>query len=524
MGNRFRGRNCRQCSLKGTSWQELAILFRLRKIMKIDPFDNMVRTDKKTYKVDIKIPNRKLIVEFDGEYYHRNRLEKDIEKTKVLKSLGWQVVRVRELPLIKVRGCSVMIKPLNKFTDQASWLNNAMSEILEFMTEKKYISSKEQKIADKASNNGDLLEFYTKHKKDRSDSIKITQPTLMKYWEYEKNNDIDPGKLTKGSNVRVSFKCNKASDHRWSTSVTDFKGCPFCSRSRVCKSNSLKTTHPRIAQLWHPSRNKGLTPGDVMSGTNKKAWWKCERGHDFQKNIYVMTKLKSNPCPECNSISVTHPLIADEWHPTKNKGLTPKDVSKSSEKVVWWRCENGHEYKKAVSYRTDPRNSLGSKCQQCDLAQNSLQAKSPEIAKWWHVTRNNKLTAGEVKPTSRKEVWWQCPNGHEFKKMVQYMTGECKKCKLSIHSEVTYKGKKYSSYIALGKTCGISAKTILARIRLGWNINRAVETPTRDITYRGQKYPSLKKLAQKHGVGYDALKYRIKKGISLASAIRELSG
>ena len=39
-----------------------------------------------------------------------------------------------------------------------------------------------------------------------------------------------------------------------------------------------------------------------------------------------------------NSLKNTHPILAEEWHPTKNHALNPRDVSKGSHKKVWWLC------------------------------------------------------------------------------------------------------------------------------------------------------------------------------------------
>ncbi len=53
----------------------------------------------KKYKVDIMYPQLKLIVEYDGEYYHRRKENSDLAKTTDLISAGWHVIRVRETPL-----------------------------------------------------------------------------------------------------------------------------------------------------------------------------------------------------------------------------------------------------------------------------------------------------------------------------------------------------------------------------------------------------------------------------------------
>ena len=40
----------------------------------------------------------------------------------------------------------------------------------------------------------------------------------------------------------------------------------------------LSVTHPEIAAQWHPTMNGDLTPDDVVAGSHKKASWKCPEG------------------------------------------------------------------------------------------------------------------------------------------------------------------------------------------------------------------------------------------------------
>ena len=44
------------------------------------------------------------------------------------------------------------------------------------------------------------------------------------------------------------------------------------------KKKSLAETHPEVAKQWHPTKNGDLTPNNVTPGSNKKAWWKCDKG------------------------------------------------------------------------------------------------------------------------------------------------------------------------------------------------------------------------------------------------------
>lgn len=43
-----------------------------------------------------------------------------------------------------------------------------------------------------------------------------------------------------------------------------------------------------------------------------------------------------------NDLVTTHPGLIKECHPTKNGGLTLQQLSKGSNKKVWWVCKYGH--------------------------------------------------------------------------------------------------------------------------------------------------------------------------------------
>jgi hypothetical protein len=52
----------------------------------------------------------------------------------------------------------------------------------------------------------------------------------------------------------------------------------------------------------------------------------------------------------------------------------------------------------------------------------SLQSEYPELAKQWHPSKNALLTAGDVTPHSGQQVWWMCPNGHDWKAVINSRT------------------------------------------------------------------------------------------------------
>ncbi|MBO5368412.1 hypothetical protein J6A32_07280 [Methanocorpusculum sp.] len=247
----------------------------------------------------------------------------------------------------------------------------------------------------------------------------------MAEWNYEKNGDLNPYELTAFSNRKVWWKCEMG--HEWEANIGDRSrgdSCPFCSRKRVLKGfNDLATTHPHLAKEWHPTKNGDLTPFDVTSGSSQYVWWQCEKGHEWRAVIYSRSGKNENGCPYCggrkawkgfNDLATLYPNLAKEWHPTKNGDLTPSDITIGSNRRVWWQCEKGHEWKAVVYSRIE-----GNGCPYCSGNKvwrgfNDLATTHPNLAKEWHPTKNGDLTPFDVTKGSNKRVWWICKNGHEW--------------------------------------------------------------------------------------------------------------
>src|ERR1035437_3325218 len=65
---------------------------------------------------------------------------------------------------------------------------------------------------------------------------------------------------------------------------------------------------------------------------------------------------------DANRLSLVNPKLAAEWHPTKNKPLTPDDVSYGSHQTVWWLCtEHRTAFRHEIAERMDGR----SRCPNC---------------------------------------------------------------------------------------------------------------------------------------------------------------
>ncbi|MED1057635.1 zinc-ribbon domain-containing protein [Bacillus mycoides] len=62
--------------------------------------------------------------------------------------------------------------------------------------------------------------------------------------------------------------------------------------------NSLAIRNPELAKQWYETKNGKLTPFHVTFGFNKKAWWMCEKGHEWETS--VNNRAKGTRCLYCS--------------------------------------------------------------------------------------------------------------------------------------------------------------------------------------------------------------------------------
>lgn len=210
-------------------------------------------------------------------------------------------------------------------------------------------------------------------------------------------------------------------------------GCPVCAGRMICPGvNDLAYLCPEIAAQWHPVKNGKARPDQFTVGSPKKAWWQCEKGHEWQAAISSRASRKRG-CPYCagkkivsgeNDLASNFPNIARDWDEKRNSPLRPDEVASYSNKKVWWQCEKGHSYSSTVISRT----GKGTACPYCSgykvlTGFNDLSTVYPKIAAQWHPTMNGTLTPDSVTSGSAKKVWWQCAEGHVWKAVVYSRTG-----------------------------------------------------------------------------------------------------
>ena len=253
--------------------------------------------------------------------------------------------------------------------------------------------------------------------------LQTLNPILAKEWNYEKNSGLTPMDVSLSSGKKVWWKCGKG--HEWQATLdsrSGGKGCPYCSgRFAVKGETDLQTLNPTLAKEWNYEKNNGLTPLAVTANSSKKIWWECSKGHEWKATIG--SRNAGSRCPYCSGklviigetdLQTVNKKLANEWNYDKNNGLTPMVVLPKSNKKVWWKCTQGHEWQATISSRN---NDIG--CPYCSgrfpiKGKNDLQTVNPNLANEWNYEKNNGLTPADVMPNSGKKVWWKCSQGHEW--------------------------------------------------------------------------------------------------------------
>ena len=404
--HRNSGSGCPVChSERNTSLPEFALLYKLKKT----GLEVIHSYKEDGYELDIFIPTLHIAIEFDGYFWHKDKTQNDLEKNRQCEKDGIKLYRIREgLPSLDDSSIDYIIQKDHK--DLSIAIERIVSDIFGLNID---VNLERDAIAI------ENLREYT----EKGNSLFFLNPEIANEWNYIRNGNLKPEFFASNSGKKVWWKCSKG--HEWQATIQSRNkgcGCPFCAGKKAIKGeNDLKTVNPELASEWNYEKNNGLTPFDVLPNSEKKVWWKCQKGHEWQSMIG--NRNKGQRCPYCsgrrvlkgfNDLQTVHPSLAIEWNYEKNSGIKPTDVTAGSNKKVWWRCEKGHEWQAKVCDRF-----RGTGCPYCAGNKvlkgfNDLQTVNPTLSLEWNYDKNGELTPEDITANNNKKVWWKCQKGHEW--------------------------------------------------------------------------------------------------------------
>lgn len=429
--HRSNGSNCPICYRENqTSFPEQAIFYYIKKLFTDSQNRHMIDS----VEIDIFIPSLNVGIEYDGMYFHKGKKseEKEQRKQKFLNEKNIKLIRIKESDKINVVDNNIIYYC---YSNHHTNLNFAIENLIHLINVEFGFNKKV--LVDLVKDRTEILESYMQNEKENS--IKTKYPEIAKEWNYEKNGLLKPEYFKYSSNKKVWWSCSKGHEWQMSPNSRVFgQNCPYCSSRKILKGfNDFGSLYPEIAREWHPTKNEKLTPFDVMPYSSKKVWWyRNECGHEWYTAIGTRVHDNSG-CPYCsnqkiligfNDLKTLCPDIAREWNFEKNGTIKPEQFSKGSDKVVWWKCSKGHEWKCDIKSRTI-RNQ---KCPYCSGARvtsgkNDLATNFPQLLKEWNWDKN-KILPTEIKGGYSKKVWWICSKGHEWQMTPDARTHQMQNC------------------------------------------------------------------------------------------------
>ena len=144
-------------------------------------------------------------------------------------------------------------------------------------------------------------------------------------------------------------------------------------QTSISKEN-LMYGNSKLASEFHPTQNKNLTSDKISMNSNKKIWWLGACGHEWQATVYSRNS-NGTGCPFCANQKLLKGFndfetwcrnnnrndLLEEWDYEKNK-LLPSEITKSSDKKVYWKCNHcNHRWITKI----DSRTRMNSKCPKC---------------------------------------------------------------------------------------------------------------------------------------------------------------
>ena len=141
-------------------------------------------------------------------------------------------------------------------------------------------------------------------------SFATNYPELLKEWDYEKNEGLNPEILPPHSGKKVWWKCSVCG-YSWQTAIcarAKGRGCEQCykrnnsllqQKRAVLKKGAFALTHPHLIEDWDYSKHEG-TPNDYSAGSRYRANWKCHHcGYEWASSIFKRTG--GHKCPKCHN-------------------------------------------------------------------------------------------------------------------------------------------------------------------------------------------------------------------------------
>ena len=281
--------------------------------------------------------------------------------------------------------------------------------------------------------------------------LSTTHPELALEWNYDKNGLLTPKTVSYGSGKRVWWKCPNG--HEYQATIlhrSSGTNCPICNSGRQT-SFAEQAIFFYVKKIYHDAINRYKAPFlnkmelDIFIPSislaieyDGEAWHK---NHSLKREREKYEICKSNKIklirirekiPE-NSYLIADSFINLEGNMWEHKQLEIliRELIRSLDlRSNFWTRKNQKNIYSPIDINIE-RDRFEIQKNIYLPKSKSLKSLYPNIAKEWHPTLNENLTAFQVAPHSDLKVWWLCPEcKNEYSASVSHRvsgTG-CPKC------------------------------------------------------------------------------------------------
>ena len=270
-----RNYGCPKCNGEAqTSFPEQALFYYIKQVY--PSAKNRYVIDK--IEIDIYIDTLSVGIEYDGSYWHRNKLEMEKRKDLELKQKGIKVIRIKE------RDSKHQQEPRENiiFVDADSeylYINSLLKTLL------KMLGDFEVDVDIKR----DAHKIWTEYLSDKkNESLESEFPDLITEWDFSRNL-ISPSQVTPHSNKIVFWIC-KECGNKYEMRIGDrtkknASGCPICGKAKLAEiQRSTKLSNIKKISSYrqeHPEATKTECAKALnLSYPTIRKYWVCYEGED----------------------------------------------------------------------------------------------------------------------------------------------------------------------------------------------------------------------------------------------------
>jgi hypothetical protein len=214
----------------------------------------------------------------------------------------------------------------------------------------------------------------------KTGTLDIEYPEIATQWDFHRNN-TKPSDFPPGSKIKVWWLCSNK--HSWMATISNRtkqnQGCPICFKqnqkeislnSAITRLGSLKEHNPSFLKEWDNDKNIDIKPSEITLNNKRKVWWLCSNHHSFSQS--PNDRNNGHGCPICSkqkkiesyklkilenrgSFEDNNPNLLKYWDYSKNKNISPNNVTSGSREKVWWKCVKGHSWTESITSMTNSK-------------------------------------------------------------------------------------------------------------------------------------------------------------------------